>query len=143
MPASGMNQVVAGQEVVLVPVPVTAPAVVADNGAGASAAAAAASAVIHFESGKSEAPADTSEKLAAVIEAAKAKPDAKVVVSGFHDTTGDPAKNEEISKERAKSVKALLLIGGVAEDAIVLEKPQVTTGSGDNAEARRVEVNVR
>ncbi|AMP06174.1 sodium-translocating pyrophosphatase [Collimonas pratensis] len=143
LPASGMNQAVAGQEVVLVPVPVTAPAVVADNGAGASAAAAAASAVIHFESGKSEAPADTSEKLAAVIEAAKAKPDAKVVVSGFHDTTGDPAKNEEISKERAKSVKALLLIGGVAEDAIVLEKPQVTTGSGDNAEARRVEVNVR
>ncbi|MGB7195477.1 MAG: sodium-translocating pyrophosphatase [Collimonas pratensis] len=153
LPAGGMNQAVAGQEVVLVPVPVTAPAVVADNGAGASAvavaapaaaaSAAAASAVIHFESGKSEAPADTSEKLAAVIEAAKAKPDAKVVVSGFHDTTGDPAKNEEISKERAKSVKALLLIGGVAEDAIVLEKPQVTTGSGDNAEARRVEVNVR
>jgi K(+)-stimulated pyrophosphate-energized sodium pump len=147
LPGSGMNQAVAGPEVILVPAPVTAPAAeTASPGSAAAAAtapASAPSAVIYFESGKSEAPADTSEKLAPVIEAAKAKSDAKVVVSGFHDTTGDAAKNEEISKERAKSVKALLLIGGVAEDAIVLEKPQVTTGSGDNAEARRVEVSVR
>jgi K(+)-stimulated pyrophosphate-energized sodium pump len=134
--------------VVLVPVPVTAPAtaVIVDNGAAAATAAVPASSpatVIYFESGKAEAPADTAEKLAAVVDAAKAKAGSKVVVSGFHDTTGDPAKNEEISKERAKSVKAILLIAGVAEDAIVLEKPQVTTGSGDNAQARRVEVSVR
>ncbi|WP_329956090.1 OmpA family protein [Collimonas silvisoli] len=99
--------------------------------------------MIYFDSGKADAPADTAEKLAAIVDAAKAKAGAKVVISGFHDTTGDAAKNAEISKERAKSVKAILLIAGVAEDAIVLEKPQVTTGSGDNAQARRVEVNVR
>jgi K(+)-stimulated pyrophosphate-energized sodium pump len=148
LPATGMNQVAAaGQEIVVLPVPVIAQAteivVSHDAPVSATAPAAASSTVIYFESGNAEAPADTSEKLAAIVEAAKAKADAKVVVSGFHDTTGDAAKNEEISKERAKSVKALLLIGGVAEDAIVLEKPQVTTGSGDNAEARRVEVNVR
>jgi K(+)-stimulated pyrophosphate-energized sodium pump len=150
LPASGMQQAAAGAPVVLVPVPVTAPAtaVIVDNGAAAATATAAVPAsspatVIYFESGKAEAPADTAEKLAAVVDAAKAKAGSKVVVSGFHDTTGDPAKNEEISKERAKSVKAILLIAGVAEDAIVLEKPQVTTGSGDNAQARRVEVSVR
>ena len=144
LPASGMQQAAAGAPVVLVPVPVTAPAtaVIVDNGAAAAPASSPAT-VIYFESGKAEAPADTAEKLAVVVDAAKAKAGSKVVVSGFHDTTGDPAKNEEISKERAKSVKAILLIAGVAEDAIVLEKPQVTTGSGDNAQARRVEVSVR
>jgi K(+)-stimulated pyrophosphate-energized sodium pump len=158
LPASGMQQAAAGAPVVLVPVPVTAPAtaVIVDNGAAAATAAvpvpvpvpvplpaSSPATVIYFESGKAEAPADTAEKLAAVADAAKAKAGSKVVLSGFHDTTGDPAKNEEISKERAKSVKAILLIAGVAEDAIVLEKPQVTTGSGDNAQARRVEVSVR
>ncbi|GAC1546522.1 MAG: sodium-translocating pyrophosphatase [Collimonas sp.] len=152
LPASGMQQVT-GQEILLVPVPVTTSATVAAsaeatanaNTSAASTAAAASSppAIVYFESGKVEAPADTAEKLTAIVDAAKARADAKVVVSGFHDTTGDPAKNEEISKERAKSVKAILLIAGVAEDAIVLEKPQVTTGSGDNAQARRVEVSVR
>ncbi|MFC5474372.1 sodium-translocating pyrophosphatase [Paraherbaspirillum soli] len=98
--------------------------------------------IVYFESGKTEAAAGTAAQLAAIVSTAKAKADAKVVLSGFHDATGDPAKNEEIAKERAKSVKALLLIAGVPEDAIVLEKPRVTT-AGDNAEARRVEVSIR
>jgi len=146
LPASGLQQATAGAPVVLVPVPVAAPAttVVIDNGAATAPVPASSPAtVIYFESGKAEAPADTAEKLAAVVDAVKAKAGSRIVVSGFHDTTGDPAKNEEISKERAKSVKAILLIAGVPEDAIVLEKPQVTTGSGDNAQARRVEVSVR
>jgi K(+)-stimulated pyrophosphate-energized sodium pump len=153
LPATGLNQAaVAGQDIV----PVTAPAETAAGNASADSAGTAAAAsvgsvasvasaptaVIYFDSGKADAPTDTAEKLAVIVDATKAKAGAKVVVSGFHDTTGDAAKNEEISKERAKSVKAILLIAGVAEDAIVLEKPQVTTGSGDNAQARRVEVSV-
>ncbi|WP_417924726.1 OmpA family protein [Collimonas arenae] len=149
LPATGLNPAAAGgKEVVLVPVPVAvAPAASAadSNGAGAAASVVAATptVVIYFDSGKADAPADTASKLADIIAAAKAKGDAKIVLSGFHDSTGDSAKNDEISKERAKSVKAVLLIAGVADDAIVLEKPQVTTGSGDNAEARRVEVSIR
>ena len=109
----------------------------------ASTAALVVSTVIYFESGKSEAPVGAAEQLSVIANMMKNKTDAKVVLRGFHDATGDPVKNAEIAKERAKSVKALLMIAGVAEDAIVLEKPQQTTGSGDNAEARRVEVTVQ
>lgn len=61
-------------------------------------------------------------------------------ISGFHDATGDQAKNEELAKLRAFAVRELLVGLGVAQDKIELVKPEVLTGSGSNAEARRVEV---
>jgi outer membrane protein OmpA-like peptidoglycan-associated protein len=66
----------------------------------------------------------------------------KALVSGFHDSTGDLAKNEELAKLRAFAVRDALKGLGVAEDKIELKKPEAMTGSGSNAEARRVEVTV-
>jgi outer membrane protein OmpA-like peptidoglycan-associated protein len=62
------------------------------------------------------------------------------VLSGFHDSTGDPAMNAELAKQRAFAVRDALLGAGVAETSMELKKPEETTGSGNNAEARRVEV---
>ena len=64
----------------------------------------------------------------------------KALVSGYHDTTGDAAVNEELAKQRAVAVRVVLVRIGVPEDKVELKKPEVTTGSGGNAEARRVEV---
>ena len=64
----------------------------------------------------------------------------KALVSGYHDTTGDAALNEELAKQRAVAVRVVLVRIGVPEDKVELKKPEVTTGSGGNAEARRVEV---
>jgi K(+)-stimulated pyrophosphate-energized sodium pump len=64
----------------------------------------------------------------------------KAVVSGFTDASGDPAKNEELAKQRAFAVRDALKAAGVAEDKIELKKPEAITGSGNAAEARRVEV---
>jgi K(+)-stimulated pyrophosphate-energized sodium pump len=64
----------------------------------------------------------------------------KAVVSGFTDASGDPAKNEELAKHRAFAVRDALKAAGVAEDKIELKKPEAITGSGNAAEARRVEV---
>ena len=64
----------------------------------------------------------------------------KALVSGYHDTTGDAAVNEELAKQRAVAVRVVLVRIGVPEDKVELKKPEVTTGSGDNAQARRVEV---
>jgi K(+)-stimulated pyrophosphate-energized sodium pump len=64
----------------------------------------------------------------------------KAVVSGFTDASGDPAKNEELAKRRAFAVRDALKAAGVAEDKIELKKPEAITGSGNAAEARRVEV---
>jgi len=67
----------------------------------------------------------------------------KAVVSGYTDASGDPAKNEELAKQRAFAVRDALKAAGVAEDKVELKKPEQLTGSGDAAQARRVEVAVQ
>jgi K(+)-stimulated pyrophosphate-energized sodium pump len=64
----------------------------------------------------------------------------KAIVSGYTDASGDPAKNAELAKQRAMAVSAALKAAGIADDKIELKKPEILTGSGNNAEARRVEV---
>jgi outer membrane protein OmpA-like peptidoglycan-associated protein len=92
----------------------------------------------YFATAKAEVAAGASEALVDVVKGvAEGK---KAVVSGFHDATGDAAMNEELAKQRAFAVRDALKALGVAEDKIELKKPEVTTASGSNAEARRVEV---
>lgn len=92
----------------------------------------------YFASGKSDLAPGAVEALADAIAAGKAGK--KLVISGFHDSTGDPAKNAELAKLRAFAVRDALKGAGVAESGIELKKPETATGSGNNAEARRVEV---
>jgi K(+)-stimulated pyrophosphate-energized sodium pump len=78
---------------------------------------------------------------AALADIVKGVADGKrAVISGFHDSTGDPARNEELAKQRAFAVRDALKALGVADDRVELKKPEVLTGSGSDAEARRVEV---
>jgi outer membrane protein OmpA-like peptidoglycan-associated protein len=97
---------------------------------------------LYFETAKTDLPADADATIAQVIAFAKATPAARVSISGFHDPRGNKAMNEELAKNRAKSVKALVMKAGIAEDRINMQKPAETTGSGDNKEARRVEVSI-
>ena len=92
----------------------------------------------YFASGKSDLAPGAVDALADAIAAGKAGK--KLVISGFHDATGDPAKNAELAKLRAFAVRDALKGAGVAESGIELKKPETATGSGNNAEARRVEV---
>lgn len=94
----------------------------------------------YFASGKSALAAGAVDALADAIAAGKAGK--KLVISGFHDATGDPAKNAELAKQRAFAVRDALKAAGVAESGIELKKPETATGSGNNAEARRVEVMI-
>ena len=94
----------------------------------------------YFASGKSELAPGAVEALADTIAAGKAGK--KLVISGFHDSTGDPAKNAELAKLRAFAVRDALKGAGVAESGIELKKPETATGTGNNAEARRVEVMI-
>ncbi len=125
--------------------PATAPAAGTTVPAAASLPSSDASVVVengvvkfYFASGKAElAPG----ALAALGEAiAAAKDGARLVISGFHDATGDPAFNAELARQRALAVRDALIGAGVAESSLELKKPEMTTGSGANAEARRVEV---
>lgn len=92
----------------------------------------------YFATAKADLAAGANEALADVVKGvAEGK---KAVVSGFHDATGDAALNAELAKQRAFAVRDALKALGVAEDKIELKKPEETTASGSNAEARRVEV---
>lgn len=92
----------------------------------------------YFASGKADLAPGALTALGEAIAAAKGG--ARLVISGFHDATGDPAFNAELAKQRALAVRDALTGAGVAEASLELKKPEMTTGSGADAEARRVEV---
>ncbi|MFT4102783.1 MAG: OmpA family protein, partial [Burkholderiaceae bacterium] len=111
--------------------------------AGAASAARPGAAVLYFGSASSELPADASSRVEAVIAYARQHAGARLDVSGFHDTSGDPARNAELAKERALAVRQLLISAGLPDSQIVLNKPVETAGGGDERQARRVEVKVQ
>ena len=93
----------------------------------------------YFASGSDELARGAAEALGDVVRGVAAGK--KAVISGFHDVTGDPARNEELAKQRAVAVRDQLKALGVPEDKIELKKPEnVDAGSG--AQARRVEVSL-
>ena len=99
---------------------------------------------VYFDSGKTDVHADFGAKSADLVSYLKANADAKAVISGFNDPTGNAAANAELSKNRASAVQGALVAQGIAEDRTVLEKPAEATGTAvSNAAARRVEVVVR
>jgi outer membrane protein OmpA-like peptidoglycan-associated protein len=93
----------------------------------------------YFATGKADLATGANEALAEVVKGV-VEGGKMAVVSGFHDATGDAALNAELAKQRALAVRDALKVLGVAEDKVELKKPEVTQGSGSNAEARRVEV---
>ncbi len=92
----------------------------------------------YFASGKADLATGADAALADVAKGVAAGK--KAVVSGFTDSTGDAARNEELAKQRAMAVAAALKAAGVADDKVEMKKPEAMTGTGGNAEARRVEV---
>ena len=95
----------------------------------------------YFASGKADLAAGANAALADVVKGAQAG--RKLVVSGFHDATGNAVQNAELAKLRAFAVRDALKAAGVADDKIELRKPEELKASGSNAEARRVEVTLQ
>jgi K(+)-stimulated pyrophosphate-energized sodium pump len=132
---------------------VAAPAVAAPAPAPAAPAAAPATAdaasvkvengvvKFYFASGKADVAEGGAAALADVIKAVAGGK--KAVISGYHDASGDPAKNAELAKQRAMNVQAALKAAGVADDKVELKKPEQAKADGPAAEARRVEVTVQ
>lgn len=133
-------------DVAAAPAAVTTPGAVV---AGAALGAAEAASVkvengivkFYFESGKAEVAPNAGAALADVVKAVQSG--STVLVSGYHDATGDPAKNAELAKQRAVNVAAALKMAGVPEDKVELAKPEQTQAGGPAAEARRVEVKAK
>src|SRR6201996_8471268 len=117
-----------------------APASGGSDSAAASQPQAALPANVYFETGKSTLPGDAQAAVAAAADYAKAHPDAKFTLSGFTDATGSAEVNAKLAKSRAEAVRDALKAAGIAEDHIILKKPETVTGGSDAKEARRVQI---
>jgi outer membrane protein OmpA-like peptidoglycan-associated protein len=95
----------------------------------------------YFASGQTELAAGAVDAMADLVKAAKGG--RTLVISGFHDATGDAAKNAALAKQRAVAVRDALKAAGVAERQIELKKPEQLAGGGSDAEARRVEITLQ
>jgi outer membrane protein OmpA-like peptidoglycan-associated protein len=98
---------------------------------------------IYFELGSAALPPDASAVLVRVADAARAQAGKIVQISGYHDASGDAARNAELAKERALAVRHALEANGVAADHLVMDKPIATTGGANAREARRVDLRLR
>ncbi|MDO5086212.1 MAG: OmpA family protein [Comamonadaceae bacterium] len=94
---------------------------------------------LYFAVGKADLAAEADQALADIVTGVQAGK--KAVVSGFVDSTGHAARNEELAKQRAFAVRDKLKALGVAEDMIELKKPEAIDAGAD-AKARRVEVSL-
>ena len=98
---------------------------------------------IYFELGSAALPTDAGDVLDRVATAARANNAGSVLISGYHDASGDAAQNAELAKQRAQAVRHALEANGVAPDRLVMAKPVVAEGGTDPREARRVELRLR
>lgn len=118
----------------------------ASGGAGAAVAAVLAGepdGSVYFALGSAALPAAASETLVRVADAARTQSDRIVLISGFHDASGDAAKNAELARSRALAVRHALEANGVAPERLVLDKPLVAASGADARDARRVEMRLR
>lgn len=109
----------------------------------APAAIGEALAKVYFELGEAALTPDAQATLGAVVEAANAAPAKIVLISGFHDASGDAARNAELARQRAIAARDFLTGRGIDGARIKLSKPAETLGGGDATEARRVELRVQ
>ena len=129
-----------------------AAAAISDPGAASAAGAATGAAVpslgeadarIYFELASDALPGDGAAELARIADAVRADAGKVVLISGFHDESGDAARNAELARSRAFAVRHALEANGVARERLVMDKPRVTLGGADAREARRVEMRLR
>jgi cytochrome c oxidase subunit 2 len=94
---------------------------------------------LYFDTGSAALSGEANSAIARAAIEVKAGT-AKAEITGYTDKTGNAAANEELAKSRAKAVRDALVAAGVPEASIVMKPPMFVTGSGNDAEARRVEI---
>lgn len=98
---------------------------------------------VYFAVGQSALSDADKDVVAKTMAALALNPNAIVLLSGFHDPSGDAATNATLAKARAGSVRDALVAGGVAAVRVKFRKPESTVGSGSAEEGRRVEIRVQ
>jgi outer membrane protein OmpA-like peptidoglycan-associated protein len=92
-----------------------------------------------FRVDRTEIDAEGRSAIDRVATAMKSDPALKVNLSGYADQSGKVDHNIDLAKRRAFAVRDALKSAGVAEDRIVLRKPELVVGTLD-AQWRRVDI---
>jgi K(+)-stimulated pyrophosphate-energized sodium pump len=99
---------------------------------------------VHFETGSETLSAEGKRIVDGYAKALQANAGTRAELSGYADPTGDAAKNLELAKQRAMTVRDALVAAGVPAERVDLVKPQeVVVGQGSDADARRVDIVLR
>jgi cytochrome c5 len=122
--------------------PAAAAAPAAPAPAPVAAAPGALPAKVFFDTGKAGLTAAGQKTIEEAVATLKASATAQVDITGYTDKTGNVAQNLELAKQRAVNVRTALEKAGIPRDRINMRPPIETTGSGNDAEARRVEINL-
>lgn len=97
---------------------------------------------VYFEAGEARIDQEDRQRIASAAASAKTH-DRPVAVTGYTDRSGNEERNYELAKDRAHAVRDALVDEGVAAEQIVMDPPALVAGSGENEEARRVDIDVR
>ncbi len=98
---------------------------------------------VQFESGKSILKPSSTTILNNVVDIMKKYPSYKLAISGHTDGVGNPAKNLQLSKDRASAVKAFLVSKGVDGNKLFPEGYGSNKPIADNATKAGQETNRR
>lgn len=95
---------------------------------------------VYFEVDQAEIGDQGKKLVGDVVQIIKKAGGMKIDITGFTDKTGDPEKNLDLAKRRAQVVRDALITAGVPAGDITMKPPFFVTGTGSDAEARRVEI---
>ena len=98
---------------------------------------------VYFDVGSDALTPEAQEVLVRVAEHARVDAGTTVLISGFHDASGDAARNAELAKQRAQAVQHALEANGVPGDRLVLDRPLLVPDGAEPRAARRVDIRVQ
>jgi membrane fusion protein, multidrug efflux system len=104
-----------------------------------TATAALATAVVHFASGKATLDADAEKVISNTAKSLKGLA-STIIITGYTDKNGGVDANVELAKRRALAVRDAFIQAGIPAAALRLQPPTQLTGSGSDADARRVDI---
>jgi outer membrane protein OmpA-like peptidoglycan-associated protein len=105
--------------------------------------------ILYFVTGTDELTDESKGELQKILDALKQRPVPDVYVIGHTDTVGELRGNDQLSAQRAETVKGFLVGIGISAERIQTagrgkREPIVQTGDNvDEPKNRRVEINVR
>lgn len=97
---------------------------------------------LYFDTGDTKLPANAVSLLEPIESFLKAHPSYKAQIAGFHDPRGNALKNAALALQRAKAARQALDAAGIPAGQIQMVKPVSSEGTGELAQARRVEISV-